>query len=67
VTLVAKEYCNAGAGGTETLLALGRPFVGFEVTSGSHCDAEGGSGNPVGCAARVQVRLLVPQRLDRIE
>lgn len=41
--------CNAGATGTDTLLALGRPFVGFEVTSGSHCDAEGGSGNPVLC------------------
>jgi hypothetical protein len=41
--------CNAGGSGTRTLLGLGRPFVGFEVTTGSHCDAEGGSGNPVLC------------------
>jgi hypothetical protein len=41
--------CNADTSGTNALLGLGRPFVGFEVTTGSHCDAEGASGNPVLC------------------
>jgi dienelactone hydrolase len=41
--------CNANSSGTQALLAAGRPFVGFEVTTGSHCDAEGASGNPVLC------------------
>ena len=41
--------CNANTSGTQALLAAGLPFVGFEVTTGSHCDAEGASGNPVLC------------------
>ena len=41
--------CNANSSGTSVLLQLARPFVGFELTSGSHCDAEGASGNPVLC------------------
>lgn len=42
--------CNATTSGTQALLLLGRPFIGFEVTTGSHCDAEGASGNPVLCS-----------------
>lgn len=33
--------CNAGATGAAVLRTLGRPFVGIELTGGSHCDAEG--------------------------
>jgi len=41
--------CNANTSGTTVLLRLARPFIGFELTSGSHCDAEGASGNPLLC------------------
>ncbi len=43
------QACNANTSGTSALLALGRSFIGVELTSGSHCDAEGASGNPVLC------------------
>lgn len=33
--------CNAGSTGAAVLRTLGRPFVGIELTAGSHCDAEG--------------------------
>lgn len=35
--------CNSNANGTALLAALPRPFVGVELTSGCHCDAEGAS------------------------
>lgn len=44
-----RSACNANTSGTSLLLRLARPFIGFELTSGSHCDAEGASGNPVLC------------------
>jgi dienelactone hydrolase len=41
--------CNANRSGATLLAGLGRPFIGIEVTGGSHCDGEGASGNPVLC------------------
>jgi hypothetical protein len=37
--------CNAGSTGAAVLRTLGRPFIGIELTGGSHCDAEGLSGD----------------------
>lgn len=41
--------CNADRSGTDAVLALGRSFSGVDFPTGSHCDAEGISGNPVLC------------------
>ena len=43
-TISSPPYsCNSNASGTALLAALPRPFVGVELTSGCHCDAEGAS------------------------
>jgi dienelactone hydrolase len=59
----APTACNANTSGTRALLGLGRPFIGVEITTGSHCDAEGLTGSPFLCGllcGRVQaVNILL--------
>lgn len=45
-TISSPPYtCNSNASGTTLIAALPRPFVGVELTSGCHCDAEAASTN----------------------
>jgi hypothetical protein len=41
--VAAPSACNANTSGSNELLSSGRPFVGVQVTGGTHCDAEGAS------------------------
>lgn len=50
-TISSPPYtCNSSASGTTLIAGLPRPFVGVELTSGCHCDAEGSSTNAL-CTA----------------
>lgn len=50
-TISSPPYtCNSNASGTTLIAALPRPFVGVELTSGCHCDAEAASTNAL-CTA----------------